>query len=50
MSSSRCVLLRSFKKHLINRRPKTVLSSPFNAANFGGIGMEFITDIPGLRL
>jgi len=27
-----------------------VLSSLFNAANFGGISMEFIADIPDLKL
>jgi hypothetical protein len=50
MSSSRCVLLFNLKKDFINRSPETVLSSLFNAANFGGISMEFIADIPDLKL
>jgi hypothetical protein len=49
MSSSRCALLFNFRKLFINRSPKTVASSPFNIASFGGIGMQFTADVADLK-
>jgi hypothetical protein len=50
MSCSRCFLFRSLRKLFINRSPATVASSLFNAAESGGIGMEFTADISDLTL
>ncbi len=50
MSCSRCALLRNFTNTFISRSPKTVVSSPINAASLGGIGVEFIAELPDLKL
>jgi hypothetical protein len=50
MSCSRSALLRNWKKHFINRSASIVISSAFNSAGFGGVGMTFIVGIPELNL
>lgn len=49
MSSSRCRLLRRARKLFMSLRPKAVVSSAFNAASLGGIGMRLAANLPGLQ-
>jgi hypothetical protein len=49
MSFSRRASLRNWRKHFISRSAETVAGSAFNAASFGGIGVELIAEIPDLK-